>query len=130
MSPRRMQLRNLTVTSSAWNSQTQSATFVKPQSVPALPSLPSLMVGKVASDMGEAQTDYNDSTWIKWTGEPQPQEIKGVYGGHSWYRTELNFDHAPYWWEDCSLYIEHASDIVGIYVNGTYLSTNCLWVRS
>jgi hypothetical protein len=122
MSPRRMQLRNL-ATSSAWNSQTQSATFVKPQSVPALPSLPSLMVGKVASDMGEAQTDYNDSSWIKWTGEPQPQELKGVYGGHSWYRTELNFDHAPYWWEDCSLYIEHASDIVGIYVNGTYLST-------
>ncbi|MBK6758924.1 MAG: hypothetical protein IPG70_15570 [Moraxellaceae bacterium] len=38
MSPRRMQLRNL-ATSSAWNSQTQSATFVKPQSVPALPSL-------------------------------------------------------------------------------------------
>jgi len=122
MSPRRMQLRNL-ASSSAWNSQTQSATFVKPQSVPALPSLPSLMVGKVASDMGEAQTDYNDSSWIKWTGEPQPQELKGVYGGHSWYRTELNFDHAPYWWEDCSLYIEHASDIVGIYVNGTYLST-------
>jgi hypothetical protein len=49
--------------------------------------------------------------------------MKGVYGGHAWYRTELNFDHAPYWWEDTSLYIEHASDIVGIYVNGTYLST-------
>ncbi|MBK6758923.1 MAG: hypothetical protein IPG70_15565 [Moraxellaceae bacterium] len=36
------------------------------------------MTSKVASDMGEAQTDYNDSSWIKWTGEPQPQELKGV----------------------------------------------------
>ena len=122
MSPRNVQLRNLTVTSS-WNNQTQSATFVKPQTVPALPSLPSLAFGKVASDMGEAALNYNDSTWTKWTGEPQPLEMKGIYSGHAWYRTELNFDHAPYFWEDTSLYIEHASDIVGIYVNGTYLST-------
>jgi hypothetical protein len=122
MSPRRLQLRNLAV-SSAWNSQTQSVTFVKPQTVPALPSLPSLMLGKVASDMAEAKLDYNDSTWTKWTGQPQALESKGIYSGHAWYRTELNFDHAPYWWEDTSLYIEHASDIVGIYVNGTYLST-------
>ena len=50
----------------------------------------------ISSWPGEAALNYNDSTWTKWTGEPQPLEMKGIYSGHAWYRTELNFDHAPY----------------------------------
>lgn len=122
MSPRRVNIYGLAL-QYAWDPVTQSATWSKPTAIPAPAALPSLMVGKAASDMGEANPAYDTSAWTRWTGEPQPLEKLGITTGHAWYRAEINFDHAPYWWEDASLYVEHASDIVGIYVNGTYLST-------
>ena len=122
MSPRRLAVRGLSA-QYAWDPVTLSATYGKPTAIPALTALPSLMSGKAASDTGEANPSYDNSLWTKWTGQPQSLESKGIYSGHAWYRAEIWFDHAPYWWEDASLYVEHASDIVGIYVNGTYLST-------
>lgn len=122
MSPRQVMVNGLAVLS-AWDAATQSTTYTKPTSIPALTPLPSLMTGKAASDMSEANPSYDTTAWTKWTGQPQSLESKGIYTGHAWYRAEINFDHAPYWYEDASLYVEHASDIVGIYVNGTYLST-------
>ena len=81
--------------------------------------------GKAKSDIAESTKQFDDSSWTNWNGKPQSMESLGAIKGHVWYRTELEltgWNWLP-WWDATDLYIEHASDIVGIYVNGTYLTT-------
>ncbi len=122
VSPEPWQPSNLLMTS-GWNSTTQASTYIKPTQVVGITTLPSLSSGRAASDTGEAQPGYNDANWQHWSGQPRALETLGIDAGHAWYRAELDLSHTPYFWEDCSLYVQNASDIVGIYVNGTYLST-------
>lgn len=112
--------------SSAYNSQTQSALFSSPNASNA-PAIASNLInsGKIKSDIAESTKDYNDSNWISWNGQPKSIESLGTIKGHVWYRAELNltgWNWLPFW-EPTDLWIEHASDIVGVYVNGTYLTT-------
>lgn len=83
-----------------------------------------LTVGKAKNDQAEAALDSTDAAWRSWQGEPMALEANDIIKGHAWYRTEidLGFWGLPFW-ESSDLFIEHASDIVGIYVNGHYLTT-------
>ncbi len=80
-----------------------------------------LQVGKSRDDTAEAQPDFNDSSWQSWTGEPRPLDSLGIFSGHAWYRSEFNLSAIPSS-ANSTLFVEHASDFVGIYVNGTYLT--------
>ena len=90
----------------------------------ALPSLPGVLArGRVKSDQEESLPGYSaQATAVRWQGAPRPLEALGVLTGHAWYRTEFDAgsDVAS---RDWNLWIEHGSDIVGIYANGTYLTT-------
>ncbi|MDX1695930.1 MAG: beta-galactosidase [Ketobacteraceae bacterium] len=109
----------------SYDANTQSAVFYNGMSVLA-PSLDSqlLTLGKARNDKDEASLKGTDSDWIHWEGEPVALEHNDIIKGHAWYRTEFNLG---WWglpfWEPADLYVEHASDIVGIYVNGHYITT-------
>jgi hypothetical protein len=89
---------------------------------PSLPLLPELNTGRMLSDRRETRADYDDRHWVHWEGEPRSLESLGFYRGHNWYRTEFYLENtdSP---ELDHLYVESASDIVGIYVNGQYVTT-------
>jgi len=114
------------IESTPYNQTTQTATFFNGDSIlqPAInPQL--LSSGKSKSDREESNTDYDSSHWHSWTGTPTNLEHNDIIKGHAWYRAELNLNRwfgLP-WWESSDLFIEHASDIVGIYVNGHYVTT-------
>ena len=87
-----------------------------------LKSLPSLQQGFSRRDDHERTLTYNDFYWHHWKGQPQSLESLGIYTGHTWYRSSFELNSL----EDDQLdrlYIESASDIVGIYINGHYLTT-------
>jgi hypothetical protein len=92
---------------------------------PAASSPPVLTVGlqggKTLDDTAEAEPDFDDSAWETWTGEPRSLDSLGIYAGHAWYRTEFDLATVPSS-ENATLFVEHASDFVGIYVNGHYLT--------
>lgn len=88
----------------------------------SLKELPKLDVGLSVTDHEEVNLNYDDSHWLTWTGEPRNLEDLGIYQGHSWYRSRFTVDLRKNRGLD-KLYVESASDIVGIYVNGQYLST-------
>ncbi len=75
-------------------------------------------------DRGETGIVTTDASWTAWTGEPRPLEQLGIFGGHAWYRTRVRIEGNPAersgGWK---LWLEHASDFVGIYVNGHYVTT-------
>lgn len=109
-----------------YNSNTLAAEFAAPSASNA-PSIAGNLLsnGKIKSDITEAGKNFDDSSWTSWTGEPKSIESLGTIKGHVWYRAELEltgWNWLPFW-EPTDLWVEHASDIVGIYVNGTYLST-------
>lgn len=86
---------------------------------PALPAL----TGKSSRDVEEAQLSFDDASWKAWSGDPQTLERLGINGGHAWYRAEVNLDREPSASADLNLYVEHASDIIGVYANGHYVTT-------
>jgi len=88
----------------------------------AWPTLPSLDNVRMRSDRAEALEDFDTSAWLRWTGEPQSLESLGIYQGHAWYRSTFVIDDVKKIKDD-RLYVESASDIVGIYINGQYVST-------
>ncbi len=86
-----------------------------------LPVDPTLLgIGALLEDGAAAMPGYDDSDWITWTGEPEPLEEFDILSGHAWYRATIDLPGTP---TEGRLYIEHASDIVGIYVNGVYVTT-------
>lgn len=87
-----------------------------------LPELPDLLThARTRADQEESEAAYNDRYWTQWSGNPDALERKGIYTGHAWYRSTFTLDREPR--ENTPLYIQGASDFVGIYVNGHYLST-------
>jgi hypothetical protein len=77
----------------------------------------------VKSDRAETEENYDDSSWIAFEGEPKALEFLDIFAGHSWYRTQFEIKDAAEIKKLDRLYIESASDIVGVYVNGQYLAT-------
>ncbi len=89
---------------------------------PALPALPDLRSGLMQQlDVAEAQPDFDDDRWQQWTGDARALERLGIYTGHAWYRSTFNLTSVPV--GDTGLYVQGASDFVGVYVNGHYVST-------
>ena len=93
-----------------------------PQGAPALPGLPVFSRGKVRADHHEALPEFDDSTWQRWTGEPRALEFLDIFRGRAWYRSEIRLEERPSE-RGAGLWLDHASDMVGIYVNGNYVST-------
>jgi hypothetical protein len=89
------------------------------------PDLPdTLSMGRTRGDNAEAQPGVDTVNWIHWSGNPRPLEELGIDRGHAWYRAEFEIDGNPAdRWLGWKVWVDHASDIVGIYVNGTYLTT-------
>lgn len=94
------------------------------------PSLPNLLSnGKAKRDWAESKEDFNDSSWTSWNGNPKPLEEMGILRGHAWYRAEIELTKKELdgsWWNPTKhrhLKIDHASDIVSIYINGNYVTT-------
>ncbi|KAI9139613.1 hypothetical protein BKA69DRAFT_625888 [Paraphysoderma sedebokerense] len=65
---------------------------------------------------------------------PTPLEMNQIYYGNAFYTAQFDLDSSEYqaYYEDVTakrlpkiggLYVEHASDIVGVYVNGHYVTT-------
>jgi len=79
-----------------------------------------IAAGVMHDDTATAGPTYDDADWTAWNGEPDFLENFGIPGGHAWYRATLDLPGAP---TEGQLYVPHASDIVGIYVNGTYVTT-------
>ncbi len=103
-----------------WTAYHQSTPIALPALAPEL-----LSEGYVRSDVTDALPHADTSTWQHWQGQPQSLESNDILRGHAWYRAELEltgWNWLPLW-EPTDLWVEHASDIVGIYVNGTYLTT-------
>ena len=104
------------------NEVTQAAVFSNNMSIQA-PTLNTqlLLSGKITNDIAEAAADFDDSSWNQWQGEPAALESKDIIKGHAWYRAEVELSESDL--ATAELYIEHASDLVGIYVNGQYVTT-------
>jgi hypothetical protein len=79
-----------------------------------------LQTGQAMSDTAEIGPSYDDRNWRHFQGEPQYLERNGIYTGPAWYRTTFSLATVP---SPAGLYIQHAADIIGIYVNGRYLTT-------
>jgi hypothetical protein len=106
-----------------FDSATMTAVYDFSLSLP-LPPVPDLLSsGRSRSDQEESSVSFDDGDWLSWTGEPRTLEDGGVYRGHAWYRAELNLEEALGFFNRGRLFIEHASDFIGIYVNGHYLAT-------
>ncbi len=75
-------------------------------------------------DRGETRPAAGDTGWTAWSGEPRPLEHLGILAGHAWYRAQIRIDGNPAdRWGGWKLWVEHASDFVGVYVNGHYVTT-------
>ena len=86
-------------------------------------TLPDISAGTVAvMDTLEQGKDLNESRSIGDT--LAPLEELGFFKGHYLYEADVYLDHVPYFfWDERSFYVQHASDIVGVYVNGHYITT-------
>lgn len=82
-----------------------------------------LSSGRWVSDRREADRDFDDSSWGSWNGAARTLDALGFYEGHAWYRATLDIPETAALERHGSLFIEGASDFVGVYVNGHYLST-------
>ncbi|MFK7827566.1 MAG: beta-galactosidase [Oligoflexales bacterium] len=60
----------------------------------------------------------------EWQGKPLPFEKLGIYQGSGWYITEFFIEDLNTFNQELQpLYLQHASDIVGVYLNDQYLGT-------
>jgi hypothetical protein len=98
-------------------------TRLKKPGLPELPQLPEFSRALTRSDRAETQSDFDDSSWLSVEGQPKALEFLDIFGGHAWYRTRFEIKDAKSIQKMNRLYIESASDIVGVYVNGLYLAT-------
>lgn len=103
---------------------TKNISHFKVPSFTPPPKLPSLTKENlVLIEAEEKDLDYDDSEWLSWSGEPVNLEKLDIFTGHAWYRTEFYIDDLSSYKGKGRLYIEHASDFVGVYINGKYLTT-------
>jgi hypothetical protein len=87
------------------------------------PALPEFSQARIKGDRAETQNDFDDSSWLTVEGQPKALEFLDIFAGHAWYRTRFEIKDAAAIKKHDRLYIESASDIVGVYVNGNYLAT-------
>lgn len=120
VSPQALQIDGAT-TLQAYREDSQAAvmTVTERLVLPALPDIKPLALQRL--DIDEAQPGFDDRWWQQWTGEANALERMGIYTGHAWYRSRFQLDTVPT--GDVGLYVQGASDFVGIYVNGHYVST-------
>jgi len=104
----------------SYNPVTGATFYTTPQNDIA-PTLPAITSGKVISDIDETKRGFNASSWKSYTGFPKNLEKSAIYDGHAWYRAEFNLASIPKF--SAGLYIEHGSDIIGIYLNDRYITT-------
>eukprot|EP00468_Gymnochlora_sp_CCMP2014_P006422 CAMPEP_0167751810 /NCGR_PEP_ID=MMETSP0110_2-20121227/6786_1 /TAXON_ID=629695 /ORGANISM="Gymnochlora sp., Strain CCMP2014" /LENGTH=1268 /DNA_ID=CAMNT_0007637349 /DNA_START=107 /DNA_END=3914 /DNA_ORIENTATION=- len=83
---------------------------------------------KTIMDNKEATVGFDDRKWTRAYDEktqgPKSLDDLDIHEGHAWYRAEVKLTEEEI--NECAsqfLYIKHANDIVGIYVNGTYITT-------
>lgn len=81
-----------------------------------------LSYGYIKEDMDETKPDFVEDRGISFVGDPRPLEKLDIFTGHAWYRSKFFLNEASNI-EAASIKVEHASDFVGIYVNGNYVST-------
>lgn len=60
--------------------------------------------------------------WQSWTGNPKSLDDLGIYQGHAWYKAKFTIENLAKLKDD-QLYVDSASDIVGIFINGRYVTT-------
>ncbi|MBT6433867.1 MAG: hypothetical protein HOK28_12280 [Deltaproteobacteria bacterium] len=86
-------------------------------------SLPDISAGTISAINALEQGLVNSAT--RSIGDsPQPLEELDFFKGHYLYEADVYLDHVPFFfWDERSFYVQHASDIVGIYVNGHYITT-------
>mmetsp|Transcript_21091 Transcript_21091/g.51599 ORF Transcript_21091/g.51599 Transcript_21091/m.51599 type:complete len:1092 (-) Transcript_21091:288-3563(-) len=122
MSPKPVSLESAIVVS-PFKGSTYIARFnyLLPKQLPTIsPGI--LKGGRLILDNMEAQTEFDDSKWIKLVGEPVSLDDIGIHEGHAWYRAHVVLNAGEV--KTCSrLRIDHADDIVTVYVNGTYIAT-------
>lgn len=81
-----------------------------------------LSMGRAKSENLPLGEDVKESEgWISIGDKPMELEKLGIFAGHAWYKGEFNLSGNKM--EDKGLWIEHASDFQGIYINGHYLTT-------
>ncbi len=105
-----------------WDSASLRAIYQLPPASPR-PSLPRLDLAWTKSDRAETMPGFDDSQWIRIEGEPKALEFLNIYSGHTWYKTTFNIGSERERKSLDRLKVESASDIVGIYVNGQYVTT-------
>lgn len=93
-----------------------------PNTANTLPPLPDLFTktGIIRADIAEAAANYNDNAWTAYSGSEFFENL-GIFNGHAFVRATFNL--ASPLPNRVSLYVEHAADIVGIYVNSVYITT-------
>ena len=103
----------------AFNADSGVTVFDTPDVV-AAPGLPDLSAtGRVRPESAPGAGD----DWLELGTAAAPLEDAGIISGPSWVRATVSLpDPVP---DNGQLYIDHASDIVGIYVNGQYITTVC-----
>jgi len=120
MSSNKVEINNLNLIN--YNESTKVSKYEKP-AFENPPQLNESLIssGKTIKDNNEIQFDYDDSNWIKYEGEPKNLEYSGIIRGHSFYRGEVNLTQNDIY--EGELYIDSVSDIIGVYINGNYITT-------
>jgi hypothetical protein len=86
-------------------------------------SLPDISAGTMSA-MNALEQGLVSSETRSIGDSPQPLEELDFFKGHYLYEADVYLDHVPFFfWDERSFYVQHASDIVGIYVNGHYITT-------
>ncbi|GAB5364877.1 hypothetical protein AAMO2058_001007800 [Amorphochlora amoebiformis] len=78
---------------------------------------------QVYRDMKESSPSFDDTSWRSFTGNPLSLDELDIHEGHAWYRAEINLTKGEIETLTPRLRIDHADDFVGIYVNGSYITT-------
>jgi hypothetical protein len=88
-----------------------------------MPELPFVTSGRSKIDRDETTFAYDTSSWQDFAGEPIALDQLGIYQGMAYYRAEVELPEELGRLNQGRLWVEHASDFVGIYINGHYIST-------
>ncbi|KAJ3308627.1 hypothetical protein HDU76_003859 [Blyttiomyces sp. JEL0837] len=109
---------SITTKSNQWN----QFVYVSPN---APNTVISLTLAKSYRDVDESSQYYNTSSWTKLGNSPKALDNYGFATGHSWYRSQFNISSKMISMKNFtpSLYVPFASDFIGIYLNGHYITT-------
>ena len=109
---------------SPYDESTGLSVYEMPIARPAVAIRADISRGKAKDDMNESRAELDTRDFIDLGDRPVALERLGIYSGHAWYRGEFTLDAAEAK-KPGRLWIDSASDFVGLYVNGLYLTTLC-----